>query len=342
MNYNKKNKYISRREFLLVEYINEVLNPTRRSFGGMLGGAFAMALGINPNKSQAKDLKIIENKIKMLVEKFSDIDLIENSIFVIEGRIPKIKITSVTEEEKTIILNKKEAFALSHLSETKLDMLISKINSSVENEEDAFDYIKYLIESLAKNYKEKQSKKTKKPEIEEIDLDLDDEENINKKSTVFSAEQFKKECFEILEKYKKSYKTECILLESILRNSTYRLDNNNKIIINRYRKGDETDYDERDLLIKHFGKKFGNDISDQEIPDGSAQVLIVSVSPEKFVSEYIKCINKFINNKKDYKDNKNILMFFVAFGVSTFNKSNEIRVLIRKINPDFKVIDNYK
>ena len=35
-------------------------------------------------------------------------------------------------------------------------------------------------------------------------------------------------------------------------------------------------------------------------------------------------------------------MFFVAFGVSTFNKSNEIRVLIRKINPDFKVIDNYK
>lgn len=303
MNY-KKNKHISRRDFLLVEYIREVLNPSRRAFGGILGGAFAMALGINPNKSQAKTLNKIEEKLRKIAKKFLNIDGIMSSIFVAEGRILKFKLTLENEELKEIILNENEAFALSTLSGDYLDNTISKIKKSSEDVEDVIYNIRDFIEFLGKDYKKRKPKKSKSSEVEEITLDLD----IDKET------DFRQQCFDEINKRKSSEPLLCMLLEIIFKEKYCAIKKSargNYNTIDFTLRDISVFFDKRDELVsmiedlsnktinnkeKENFKRYSDNF-DEETPSNA--ILNTRKSGSEFISEFINTAKKFISINKE-------------------------------------------
>ena len=211
----KNNKNISRRDFLLVKYIKEALNnQSRRTFLKLGGGAAAAAtLGFGSNKAQAKSSNNIINEIINII--------ISNSNLIVKGKVdntigPFIFVKFTDRSGQSF----KFEFNLSKIK-AKNTSQIKIIAKNID-----FDDSDYVIDNLNKFKKE--IEKSQVPEIEEIYLD--DEENISKKRRVDPAEQFKNKCLEVLKKYKKSYKIECVLLYTILKNSNFYAPENKNYI----------------------------------------------------------------------------------------------------------------
>jgi hypothetical protein len=296
-----KNQYLKRK--LLKEYINIKLREEKEileeglmdelKFG--IGAFFLSQLGgigvagaVSPNQ-MAKELA-------------SNMPGVENVEYKKSNKgFDEIVFTTNTGEEKTIFLNNKETKRLKDLSTKDLKRVIKK---SIDNTGDPEGSIANFAAAAA---------------------NLEDAaENLNSHSDTSYTEQFKEECMEILEN--NSNQVEYILLRTILNSSEFIPTKNKKIIkIFRDRSSGDSDYDERDLLIKKLGKEFGNDIGDEDIPETAVQILNVTVNPEIFIKNYIECIKKYINNKeRQNAHGKNVLMFHVAFAHGEFNNSDEL------------------
>lgn len=303
----KDKNSISRRDFLLVDYIREAIS--RRGFlGGLLGGA---ALTQLPGNASAENN--IQVKMKNVARKFLKISVVTKCSYVKEG-LYKLKFTFITEEEKDIVLNDNEIAALTKLTANYLEKAISRINLSSEEDIDlVYDNIKDLIRLLGEDYKSQRQNHKVSDEVSDESLNsyFIDEISKNKNGSDVLACTLLEFLFD---------KSKCVIkeLKGKKRGFISISFSSNSLISDKDNKGDKDNegnkyYDKINEVVM-FGNKLkeGRLLSQEELEEfkefcsvfqqkSRALPIKTDRDPEEIVQNFINAINKYIKENNSFK-----------------------------------------